>query len=104
MVFFVRDPTKFVTKENIDAVVFFGLLRGGDPLHSLLRIMHGLYVPVVVGNQSWPETVKSDFTAQLHKFMANLTETVYEVKGKTILYIPKEDIQDPKQVGDRTAI
>lgn len=73
-------------------MVFFGVLRGGDALHSLLRIMHGVYVPVVVGANSWPEAVKSDFTAQLHKFMANLTETVYEVKGKTIMYIPDEQI------------
>lgn len=73
-------------------VVFLGLLRGGDALHSLLRQMHGLYVPAVVDNASWPEAVKADFTAQLHKFMANLTETVFEVKGKTILYIPAEHI------------
>ena len=73
-------------------MVFLGLLRGGDALHSLLRQMHGLYVPAVLGNTSWPEAVKADFTAQLHKFMANLTETVFEVKGKTILYIPEEHI------------
>lgn len=89
MVYFVRDPSKFVTRENVGSVIFFGVMRGGDPLHSLLNIMHGLYVPVVVANTTWPETVKSDFTAQMHKFMANLTETVYEVKGKTILYIPQ---------------
>ncbi len=89
MVYFVRDPSKFVTRDNVSTVIFFGVMRGGDPLHSLLKIMHGLYVPVVVANNSWPETVKSDFTAQMHKFMANLTETVYEVKGKTILYIPQ---------------
>ncbi|GIM07381.1 hypothetical protein Vretimale_11536 [Volvox reticuliferus] len=96
MVYFVRDPSKFVTRDNVSNVIFFGVMRGGDPLHSLLKIMHGLYVPVVVANTSWPETVKSDFTAQMHKFMANLTETVYEVKGKTILYIPQEDLRDPK--------
>lgn len=38
--------------------------------------MSGLYVPVVLSNSSWPETVRADFTAQMHKFMANLTETV----------------------------
>lgn len=89
MVYFVRDPSKFVTRDNVGTVVFFGVMRNNDTLHSLLKIMHGLYVPVVVANTSWPETVKSDFTAQMHKFMANLTETVYEIKGKTILYIPQ---------------
>lgn len=92
LVYFVRDPNKFVTKDNIVDVVQLGLLRGGDALHSLLRSMHGLYVPVVVGATQWPEAVKADFQAQMHKFMANLTETVYEVKGKTIMYIPEENI------------
>lgn len=64
MVYFVRDPTKFVTRDNISAVVLFGLMRTGqgDSLHSLLKLMHGLYVPAVVANTSWPEAVKSDFT------------------------------------------
>lgn len=89
MAYFVRDPTKFVTEANIGSVILFGTLRDGDPIHSLLRLMHGLYVPAVVSNTTWPETVRSDFTAQMHKFMATLTETVHEVHGKTILYIPK---------------
>ena len=101
MAYFVRDPSKFVKRDNIDAVVYFGIVRGGDMLASLLRMMHGLYVPVVVSNTTWPETVKSDFTAQMHKFMANLTETVYEVKGKTILYIPKEDLQASRGLQQR---
>eukprot|EP00798_Chlamydomonas_sp_ICE-L_P021926 gene21926-28972_t len=96
VMYFVRDPTQFVTKENVRDTVNYGMVQGGDALHSLLRIMHGLYVPLVVGNASWPETVKNDFTAQMHKFMANLTETVYEVKGKTILYIPQEELSDTK--------
>ena len=31
-------------------------------------------------------------TGQPHKFMANLMETVFDVMGKTILYIPAEHI------------
>lgn len=86
----------YASHAPVTQVCYFGVLRGGDALHSLLRAMHGLYIPVVVGNNSWPEAVKADFTAQLHKFMANLTETVYEIKGKTILYIPIEHITDAK--------
>jgi dynein heavy chain, axonemal len=33
---------------------------------------------------------------QMHKFMANLTEAVYEVRGHTVLYLPAEDLQDAK--------
>jgi hypothetical protein len=50
MIYFVRDPNKFVTRENVGSVIFFGVIRGGDPLSSLLNLMHGIYVPVVVSN------------------------------------------------------
>jgi dynein heavy chain, axonemal len=43
--------------------------------------MHCLVVPEVSVDASWPEAVKADFTSQLHKFMANLTETVHEVQS-----------------------
>ena len=36
--------------------------------------------------------VRNDFAAQLHKFMACLTDTAYKMEGKTVLYIPEEDI------------
>lgn len=42
MAYFVRDPAKFVTKDNIGEAVFFGTLRGGDALHSLLQVRLGL--------------------------------------------------------------
>ena len=34
--------------------------------------------------------IKNDFAAQLHKFMANLTDTRYKMQGKTVLYVPNE--------------
>ena len=34
--------------------------------------------------------IKNDFSAQLHKFMANLTDTRYKMQGKTVLYVPNE--------------
>ena len=36
--------------------------------------------------------VRNDFAAQLHKFMACLTDTAYKMEGKTVLYIPEEDV------------
>ena len=79
----------------LQSVVQFGLIQGGDSMEALLRLMSGLYVPSVLSSTNWPESVKKDFTGQLHKFMANLTETVYGMKGKTVLYTPQEDLQDP---------
>ena len=36
--------------------------------------------------------VRNDFAGQLHKFMACLTDTAYKMEGKTVLYIPEEDV------------
>ena len=32
----------------------------------------------------------------MHKFMASLTETAWDAHGKTVLYIPMEDIGAPE--------
>ena len=34
--------------------------------------------------------IKNELSAQLHKFMANLTDTRYKMQGKTVLYVPSE--------------
>ena len=43
-------------------------------------------------NIRYQSGVRNDFAAQLHKFMACLTDTAYKMEGKTVLYIPEEDI------------
>lgn len=37
--------------------------------------------------------IKNDFSAQLHKFLANLTDTRWKLEGKTVLYIPTEGLK-----------
>jgi hypothetical protein len=54
----------------------------------------GVYVPKVLKNKTWPDSVKKDFTGQIHKFMAFLTEHTHQAKGNTVLYIPAEEIGD----------
>lgn len=61
-------------------------------MHNLLDTMHSIYAPVLFKNTTWPESVRNDFAGQLHKFMACLTDTAYKMEGKTVLYIPEEDI------------
>jgi dynein heavy chain, axonemal len=94
MVFFTKQPGQAVTASNIARRVCFGCINSSDACQTLLKMMHGLYMPMVLSNTTWPETVKTDFMGQIHKFMANLTETVHEVKGKTILYLPKEELSN----------
>jgi hypothetical protein len=66
-------------------------------MHENLTInvlLHFHTVPHFRANDSWPESVKKEFSGQLHKFMASLTETANQVKGHTVLYLPNEQLDD----------
>jgi len=65
-----------------------------DPLDDLLDKMTSDYVPKLTGENDWPEGVKKEFVANLHKFMATITEASHQAKGRTYLYIPNEDLTD----------
>lgn len=64
----------------------------GKHLQSLLRLTSGLYAPLFFGNKHWPDSIKNDFSSQLHRFLASLTDTNYKIDGTTVLYIPKEGL------------
>jgi dynein heavy chain len=87
--YFAREA-QLLTPANINASVQYGV-TAPNSLESLLRVMNGVYVPKILKNGVWPEAVKKDFTGQLHKFMASLTESSNEAQGKTVLYLPSEE-------------
>lgn len=82
-----------LTVANIGESVQYGLVSG-SAMDSLLKLMNGVYLPTFLSNDTWPESVKKEFSGQLHKFMASLTETANQVKGHTVLYLPDEDLKD----------
>jgi hypothetical protein len=45
--------------------------------------MNAEYLPKLLAEKNWPEGVKKEFVAQLHKFMAALTEASHASKGRT---------------------
>ncbi len=45
--------------------------------------------------------IKSDFSAQLHRFLASLTDTRWKMEGITVLYIPKEGADLPIEVASK---
>jgi len=95
--YFVRKSgVKRLTPENITESIQFGRVNasGIEGMHSLLRLMNSLYVPLVQGNRTWPESFRKEFAGQLHKFMASLTETAFEMRGSTVLYVPQEDVSN----------
>jgi len=48
-----------------------------DPLDDLLNKMNMDYVGKLLGENAWPDGVRKEFIANLHKFMAALTEASY---------------------------
>eukprot|EP00879_Flechtneria_rotunda_P019356 GHRR01020328.1.p1 GENE.GHRR01020328.1~~GHRR01020328.1.p1 ORF type:complete len:1679 (+),score=578.13 GHRR01020328.1:143-5179(+) len=119
MVYFIKDPTKFITRSNIAQVVQFGVLKAGylaravssasaddakapssdgandgtaGSMEALLRLVGSVYLPQVINSGSWPDAVRKEFLAYTHRFMANLTEAVHEAQGRTVLYMPAEEL------------
>ena len=93
--YFVKlEPETELSRHNIGQYVAVGTV-GLDEMEQLLRDMTSEYMPVFTHNEQWPESVRRDFTAGLHKFMASLVETTYLTQGRTILYVPDEPCADP---------
>ncbi|ESP04959.1 hypothetical protein LOTGIDRAFT_184938 [Lottia gigantea] len=86
-------------KEKLDHDNFFNVVQYGTVkgmhIESLLRVMMGIYAPIFFDNTSWPDSIKNDFSAQLHKFLASLTDTRWKLESKTVLYIPTEGMKLP---------
>ncbi|XP_030837708.1 dynein heavy chain 2, axonemal [Strongylocentrotus purpuratus] len=94
--YFIRRPGVKMTGANVEKAVQYGTVRSGH-VESLLRIMHSIFAPLFFDNTTWPDSIKNDFSAQLHRFMASLTDTHYKIQGHTVLYIPKEGMNIPPE-------
>ena len=82
--YFVRGPSATLTPATIQDAVVFGVCSP-EGMGTLLRVMSNIFVPHVSGDTSLPEGVRRSYTDHLHKFMCNLTETVNQCKGKTVV-------------------
>ena len=93
LTYFIKlDDAKEITSDNFLKLVQYGCVKGNH-IEGLLRTMMGIYAPIFFENTSWPDSIKNDFSAQLHKFLANLTDTRWKLEGKTVLYIPSEGLK-----------
>ena len=95
LLYLLKPAGAAITAENIGRVVQYGSVRGA-PVGAMLRLMSGVFMTLCLNDQSWPDTIKKEFSGQLQKFMASLTETAWDAQGKTMLYIPLEQIESPE--------
>ncbi|KAL9644994.1 hypothetical protein ABK040_004487 [Willaertia magna] len=92
VLYFIKDSDEYITMDNIATLISYGILSP-DSMEDLLTFMKNNFAPELISSKSnWPESLQKDFLSQLHKFMANLTETYFRGKGSTVLYVPIEDI------------
>lgn len=63
-----------LTPDNLLTRVQYGTVKASH-IESLMRVMSNIYAPIFFENTSWPDSIKNDFSAQLHKFLAILTDT-----------------------------
>jgi dynein heavy chain len=88
-----ENPDVPITLENLQECVIFKSISM-DPLEDLLEKMNSEYVRKLLQENDWPDGVKKEFIANLHRFMAFLNETTHAARGQTYLYIPDEDLTD----------
>ena len=54
--FFVMEEKVEVTSQNFHQVVQMGTVQGSY-VDTLLRVMHGLYAPMLFENKTWPDSI-----------------------------------------------
>ncbi|MBN3318517.1 DYH2 protein, partial [Atractosteus spatula] len=90
--YFIRREGAPLTEELFESTVQFGTARGGHT-ESLLRLMNGVYAPQVFSSSAWPESIRNNFSAHMHRFLASLTDARFKLEGHTVLYIPMEALR-----------
>jgi dynein heavy chain len=69
-----------ITVENLQECIMFKGINM-DPLEDLLEKMNSEYVKKLLQDNDWPDGVKKEFIANLHRFMAFLNETTHAARG-----------------------
>lgn len=101
--FFKPPNTGAILKTNIHELVTFGVSEG-RPIDHLLHLMNTVYIPLSLADSEWPHNVKKDLSSGVVRFMAAITEVAWQQKGQTVLYLPAEDLSNPKDVAQETDI
>uniref|UniRef100_A0A667XC84 Dynein axonemal heavy chain 2 n=1 Tax=Myripristis murdjan TaxID=586833 RepID=A0A667XC84_9TELE len=92
LAYFIRAPEAVIAAETFEMAVQFGTARG-DATQSLLRLMNGVYAPLITLSTAWPESIKLVLTPNMHHFLTSLTDARFKMEGQTMLYIPMESLQ-----------
>ncbi|MCJ8731422.1 hypothetical protein PDJAM_G00199410 [Pangasius djambal] len=100
LAYFIRKENSMIMEETFESCVQFGTVRGGG-IESVLRLMNGIHAPLVTHSTDWPESIKNNYFAHMHRFITYLTDARFRLVRKTVLYIPLEALQHSPEVAAR---
>lgn len=69
-----------ITVDNMEEILLMKSI-GMDPLEDLLEKMNSEYSKKLLQENEWPDGVKKEFVANLHRFMQFLNETTHLTRG-----------------------
>ncbi|KAJ8920059.1 hypothetical protein NQ315_011713 [Exocentrus adspersus] len=100
LMYFIREPSqRFEVDTFYDTIVFGTIDDNIDG--SMLNIMQEVYAPIFFSLTNWPDSVKNEFTNNLHMFLAKVTDLHYRLYALTVLYIPRDVIDIPLEEANR---
>jgi dynein heavy chain len=91
-----ESKTQAIDEKNISSTIFFGSFTGSAEA-SLVSLVKNLFLVDVRENRTWPLALKKDLIASLERFMTNMNDIACSTSGKTILYIPQDDLSNIKE-------
>lgn len=83
LAYFIRKEDCMIMEETFESYLQFGTLPGGG-IASLLRLMNGIHAPLVTYSTDWPESIKNNYLAHMHRFITYLTGTQHNTRNSTL--------------------
>ena len=105
LAFFIKKDIKKKYNENhyvLEELIVNDYIYGNVNKYFLDQ-MNEKYIPFILNELKWPEGIKKELIANLHKFMINLSQTYFADRKQVVLYIPKENISD-SEIKDKELI
>ncbi|XP_047429543.1 dynein axonemal heavy chain 2 [Mugil cephalus] len=98
--YFIRLPGAVIAVQTFELGVQVGTVRG-DSVQRLLHDMSSSHVPPIALSTYMEKSIKDSYTADLHCYLASLTDDMYTKLDKTVLYIPMEALQLSPEVASK---
>lgn len=96
LAFFIKKDIKKKYNENhyvLEELIVNDYIYGNLNKYFLDQ-MNEKYIPFILNELKWPDGIKKELIANLHKFMINLSQTYFADRKQVVLYIPRENISE----------